>query len=98
VRTIDAEWWADEVTSPPPPDPIHISDPLKRVGLELLYRLLESELDPQVLHELAWLKAQNSRRMTARQGLSEQGIEKLADILINRGSVPTVGFWRKYAA
>jgi hypothetical protein len=102
--------WLDRLLTPDPnspaanakcvahSEPIRLSDSLKQVALELLYSLMAEKLDPDVLFELAWLAKYNSPSMVALRSLTDEGIEKLVDILVNRRSVPTIGFWRRYAA
>jgi hypothetical protein len=79
-------------------EPVRLSDALERVALDLLYDLMYDHLDPQVLTELAYLKAHSAPRMVARNKLTAEGIEKLTDILVNRRSIPTRGFWTRYAS
>ena len=88
--------WVDKLLTPDPtrpPEPVPLSDSLKQVAVELLYGILQTELDPRMLHELAWLAEHESPRSIARRGLSDEGIEILTEILIS-GGVPTIGFWR----
>jgi hypothetical protein len=77
-------------------EPIRLSESLRHLALELLYELMADELDPDVLFELAWLKKYNSPSMVARRSLTDEGVEKLVDILANRHSVPTLGFWQRF--
>jgi hypothetical protein len=56
---------------------------------------LLTRLDPGILRELAAVIEYRSPEATARRGLTPEGIERLADILL-AGGTPTVGFWRRY--
>jgi hypothetical protein len=56
--------------------------------------LLE-HLAPSTLRHLAAAIEARDPEMVARRQLTEEGIERLADILL-AGSVPTIGFWRRY--
>ena len=53
--------------------------------------------DPRTLRELADVIEARSPEATARRRLTPEGVDRLADILL-AGSVPTVGFWRRYAS
>jgi hypothetical protein len=58
-------------------------------------RLLIDTFTADALRQLAWLMDQEEPRTAARRNLSPEGIEELADIITNRHSVPTVGFFRR---
>ncbi len=76
--------------------PVRLSKALHRVALDILYRELADQVDYGVLVHLAAVRRETS--LAARRRLSDEGIEVLVDIITNRHSVPTVGFWRRYAA
>ena len=75
---------------------IHLSESLRRLALDLLYDLMADQLDSEILFELAWLKKYNSTAMVVRRSLTDEGVEKLVNVLVDRQSVPTIGFFRKY--
>jgi len=77
-------------------EPIPLSESLHRVALDLLYRELADQVEADVLDHLAAVK--RSTALAARRRLTDEGIEVLVDIIANRHSVPTIGFWRRYAA
>lgn len=52
-------------------------------------------LSPSNLRHLAAAIERRDPQLTARRQLSEEGIERLADILL-AGSQPTLGFFRRY--
>jgi len=52
-------------------------------------------LSPGELRELASLLDERDPRRQANRQLSEEGINRLAEILA-AGSRPTIGFWRRY--
>lgn len=62
-----------------------------------LERLIYSQLDANTLIEWAWRKRQEDPRVRARQALTPEGVDRLAEI-ISAGSVPTVGFFRRWSA
>ncbi len=53
-------------------------------------------LNPRTLRELACLIEAWSPQMKARAQLSEEGLERLADILL-AGGKPTIGFFRRWS-
>jgi hypothetical protein len=54
-----------------------------------------TSLSPSTLREVASAMEAMSPEKRAVDELSDEGVVRLADILIN-GSRPTVSFWRKY--
>jgi len=60
-------------------------------------RLLFDRVDAATLAELAHLKRQEDPLVKARQSLTPEGVDRLAEI-IGGGSIPTVGFFRRFRA
>jgi hypothetical protein len=54
-----------------------------------------THLSPNTLRDLAAAIEYRSPKARARRALTDEGLEKLADILL-AGSQPTVGFFRRY--
>jgi hypothetical protein len=54
-------------------------------------------LDAPTLRHHASLKDAQDPQLVARRALTPEGIDRLAEILLNGGK-PTVGFWLKYRA
>ena len=54
-----------------------------------------SDLHPATLHALAAAIQARDPELVARRQLTDEGLERLADLLI-AGDRPTIGFWRKY--
>lgn len=54
-----------------------------------------ARLSPSTLRDLAAAIEGRDPQRVARRELSDEGVERLADILL-AGSEPTVGFWRRY--
>jgi hypothetical protein len=52
-------------------------------------------LAPRTLRELASIIENRDPELVARRELSDDGVERLAEILLS-GSTPTVGFWTRY--
>jgi hypothetical protein len=54
-----------------------------------------THLNPRTLRDLADLIEARSPEAIARRSLTDEGVEKLADILL-AGNRPTIGLFRKY--
>lgn len=52
-------------------------------------------LNPAALRALAAVLEARDPQTRARRSLTDEGAERLADILLS-GSTPTIGFWRRY--
>jgi hypothetical protein len=61
-----------------------------------LYNELDDMIDADTLIELGLVK--QVRTQPAAHRLTDEGIDALADIIANRHSVPTIGFWRRYSS
>jgi hypothetical protein len=57
--------------------------------------MLLQHLKPSTLRHLAAVIERQDPKRIARHQLTDEGVERLAEILIS-GSRPTIGFWRKY--
>jgi hypothetical protein len=53
------------------------------------------DIDPRTLRDLAAAMEARHPERVARQSLTDEGLEKLADLLL-AGGKPTIGFFRKY--
>ncbi len=60
-------------------------------------QLLLDQFDAATLRELASLKERVDPERIARRQLTDDGVEKLSEILV-RGDRPTIGFWTRYRA
>jgi len=60
-------------------------------------RILFNLVDAGTLSQMAWLKRVQEPRQVVRRNLTPEGVDALAGIL-ERGSVPTVGFFRRHCA
>ena len=76
---------------------INLVDASSMVPASTVERILFDLLDAETLSELAWLKRQSAPRQAVRRNLTPEGIDALVGI-IERGSVPTVGFFRRWSA
>ncbi len=56
---------------------------------------LLTHLSPKTLHDLAAAIEYRSPAARARRALTDEGIERLADVLLS-GSLPTVGLFTRY--
>jgi len=62
-----------------------------------LRRLLIEQFEGPTLRILADLMDDENPKLVARRRLTDEGIEELVDIIVNRRSVPTAGFFRRWS-